>query len=444
MVIERSRKNAQVRRRRRVASFIDKGTFLAKETFFHHPPGIRGPGFAGGPIVRDRNAVLAETPEKWNEGAAADRLERRYYATDWQGRVVSLVTAGGELAETYRYSATGVPFGIPLGDVNGDGRVDGGTGGEDWEQALYYENYGGPYDARVDLNLDGSNNAADVGIVAGQNGVATGRAQLSSATQFNRIVSDGADWSESLRASMIGGTLSGVVHSTHQASNCDGRYVMPGVRGLPIVPYPTGPRGTRAFDADCHRWAQNMCHRWQERFRHSQRCLNACIKVARRNCEIGEKEVDSFGLARLELAKCTQYARIGCDELSNMRAQCYQDAIAGSLCGDACNGCFGWSALGDFYGCLLGCGLAVKKISPIFGPLAPALIPVLTKCIGGCVALATAQRAAMCLTCAVCSRRFVRHCDDELRRYFPDHWNDCGLPLPIGPTTFPRKTPRYS
>ena len=174
VVIERSRKNAQLRRHRRVASFIDKGTFLAKETFFHHPPGIRGPGFVGGPIVRDRNEELSD-PAEWSNGASADRLERRYYATDWQGRVVSLVTAAGVKAEDYRYSATGVPFGIPLGDINADGKVDGGTTGADYTLAFDQED-GGVYDARVDLNLDGTLTPLDdVAMVAGQDGVATGR-----------------------------------------------------------------------------------------------------------------------------------------------------------------------------------------------------------------------------------------------------------------------------
>ncbi|MFN5959824.1 MAG: hypothetical protein ACK462_18005, partial [Planctomyces sp.] len=169
MVIERPSKNAQVRRRhrRRMATFITKGAFYAKETFFHHPPEISGPGFAGGPIVRDRNAALVD-PDDWSQPADPDRLERRYYATDWQGRVVSLVTAAGELAESYRYTANGVPIGIPLGDVNGDGKVEVGANDEDWQQAYWWENNYGPYDARLDLNLDGSVNATDIGLVGSQ------------------------------------------------------------------------------------------------------------------------------------------------------------------------------------------------------------------------------------------------------------------------------------
>ena len=186
VVIERSRKNAQVRRRRRVASFIDKGTFLAKETFFHHPPGIRGPGFAGGPIVRDRNEELSD-PAAWSDDASADRLERRYYATDWQGRVVSLVTAAGELAESYRYTANGVPIGIPLGDVNGDGKVEVGANDEDWQQAYWWENNYGPYDARLDLNLDGSVNATDIGLVGSQSPGTMPTARASAASVGNRM-----------------------------------------------------------------------------------------------------------------------------------------------------------------------------------------------------------------------------------------------------------------
>ncbi|MFN7441268.1 MAG: hypothetical protein ACK5WB_03870 [Phycisphaerales bacterium] len=182
---------------RRVASFVDHGDFFAKETFFHHPPHIRGPGFAGGPIVRDRNEDLVD-PNRWKRAATEERLERRYYATDWQGRVVSLVTAAGEKAEDYRYSATGVPFGIPLGDVNADGKVDGGTTGADYTLAFDQED-GGVYDARVDLNLDQVLDSTDVAMVAGQDGVATGRGELSASGVSSRLSHFlGAEWRSSL------------------------------------------------------------------------------------------------------------------------------------------------------------------------------------------------------------------------------------------------------
>ncbi len=180
---------------RRVASFVDHGDFFAKETFFHHPPHIRGPGFAGGPIVRDRNEDLVD-PNQWKRAASEERLERRYYATDWQGRVVSLVTAAGAKAEDYRYSATGVPFGIPLGDINADGKVDGGTTGADYTLAFDQQD-SGVYDARVDLNLDGAlTQLDDVAIVAGQDGVATGRGELSARSVASAFIKHRTEWAE--------------------------------------------------------------------------------------------------------------------------------------------------------------------------------------------------------------------------------------------------------
>ena len=175
---------------RRVATFLLKGSsggpFDAKETFFHHPPEISGPGFAGGPIARDRNAALVD-PDEWSQPADPDRLERRYYATDWQGRVVALVTAAGEQAESYRYTANGVPIGIPLGDVNGDGKVEVGASEEDWQQAYWWENNFGPYDARLDLNLDGSVNATDIGLVGSQTPGTMPTARASAASVGNRM-----------------------------------------------------------------------------------------------------------------------------------------------------------------------------------------------------------------------------------------------------------------
>ena len=171
---------------RRVATFTTKGEFYAKETFFHHPPEVSGPGFAGGPIVRDRNAALVD-PDEWSQPADPDRLERRYYATDWQGRVVSLVTAAGEQAESYRYTANGVPIGIPLGDVNGDGKVEVGASEEDWQQAYWWENNFGAYDARLDLNLDGSVNATDIGLVGSQTPGTMPTARASAASVGNRM-----------------------------------------------------------------------------------------------------------------------------------------------------------------------------------------------------------------------------------------------------------------
>ena len=134
----------------------------------------------------DRNAALVD-PDEWGSVADPDRLERRYYAADWRGRVVALVTAAGEQAESYRYTANGVPIGIPLGDVNGDGKVENGATEEDWQQAYWWENNFGPYEARLDLNLDGSVNATDIGLVGSQTPGTMPTARASAASVGNRM-----------------------------------------------------------------------------------------------------------------------------------------------------------------------------------------------------------------------------------------------------------------
>lgn len=148
-----------------------------KETFIHHDARIRGPVHQGGPILRDRDADLADKPFYWaSEPAASDRYERHYYALDYRGYVSAIFAGDGTLVEQVRYSATGVPFNIPLGDVNGDGKVEAGTSGkidEDQIKTMYTA-----YHVRGDLDLDGDVDAADLAIATARDGLATGRGQL--------------------------------------------------------------------------------------------------------------------------------------------------------------------------------------------------------------------------------------------------------------------------
>jgi hypothetical protein len=99
-----------------------------KETFLHHPAKLRGPAFLGSPVLRDRDADLFTQPELWSTRApAGERTERVYHCADFRGNISAMVSAAGELVEQYRYSPTGVPFGIPLGDVDADGAADRAT-----------------------------------------------------------------------------------------------------------------------------------------------------------------------------------------------------------------------------------------------------------------------------------------------------------------------------
>lgn len=132
-------------------------------------------GRVRGPLLRDRNASLYANPEKWDgEAAGSVRAERMYYCTDHQGSVVALVGPGGALVEQARYSANGVPFGLPLGDVDADGDCDGAD--DTLQKAIEAT---GVYDVRGDLDLDGDVDSADWAIVTAGAGEVLGWGALS-------------------------------------------------------------------------------------------------------------------------------------------------------------------------------------------------------------------------------------------------------------------------
>ena len=79
--------------------------------------------------------------------------ERLFYLQNRHHDVVCLIRDddSDEQVEMVRYSAYGVPFGLPAGDVDSDGDCDGASE----IQGL------GAYDVRGDLDLDGDNDSAD-------------------------------------------------------------------------------------------------------------------------------------------------------------------------------------------------------------------------------------------------------------------------------------------
>ncbi|HMN42747.1 MAG TPA: hypothetical protein PKE29_18045 [Phycisphaerales bacterium] len=215
---------------RRIATFRDTDTD-PKETFFYHPSGIRGPsgGFPGGVLLRDRNHHLATKPEYWARYAAdSTRSERMYYCSDFRGNVVALLTADGKVAEQYRYSASGVPFGLPQGNVKSDGAVDAATTGTtDWTITDYIRV--NTYEARADFDLDGDVDSADLAIVTANNGKVTGRGKLSTASTSNRKVSTADEWNVNSLESRVIATCtmaasggSGGAYSGSPSSTSDG------------------------------------------------------------------------------------------------------------------------------------------------------------------------------------------------------------------------------
>jgi len=140
-----------------------------KERFLHHQAGNSGYGsssYIDSLVLRDRDANTA-----WTSASDGTLEERRYSCQSWRHDVVAMVTSGGALAERARYSAYGVAFGIPLGDVNGDG-VRNSTDDGFYSPTL-------PTGIRFDLNLDGVVSSTDAGIASGAPSVTLGRGKLS-------------------------------------------------------------------------------------------------------------------------------------------------------------------------------------------------------------------------------------------------------------------------
>ncbi|MFN7020208.1 MAG: dockerin type I repeat-containing protein [Phycisphaerales bacterium] len=126
--------------------------------------------------MRERGIDPTSDPAKWATEPGAWQGHRDQFCTDFEGNVAALVDSAG-LVEQYRYSNSGVPHGLPLGDLNGDGEVDATT--VDYNIWL---NAKTTYEVRADLDLDGDVDASDGAIITAHNKNSTGRGRLSIAT----------------------------------------------------------------------------------------------------------------------------------------------------------------------------------------------------------------------------------------------------------------------
>jgi RHS repeat-associated protein len=131
--------------------------------------GFGGSSYVDALILRDRDADL-------DQNAVLE--ERLYYCQSWRADVVAVVDSTGTLVEGARYSAYGVPIGVPAGDTNTDLTFDSTD-----SSAITGWSPPASYDVRYDVNLDGAITSADAAAAAT---VTLGRGVLSSAAIDNR------------------------------------------------------------------------------------------------------------------------------------------------------------------------------------------------------------------------------------------------------------------
>jgi len=125
-----------------------------KEAFVSHQAGLDGAGgssYIDSVILRQRDANSG-----WTSAADGTMEERRYYCQNWRNDVSVMLTSAGVMVEWVKYTAYGVPFGLPGADTDSDGDCDATdiTQIQTWIDAP-------AYDVRGDLDLDGDVDAAD-------------------------------------------------------------------------------------------------------------------------------------------------------------------------------------------------------------------------------------------------------------------------------------------
>ncbi|TVS05272.1 MAG: RHS repeat-associated core domain-containing protein [Phycisphaerales bacterium] len=211
-----------------------------KEVFVHHNAGLAGYGgssYIDSVILRDRDTSAA-----WHEEAGDTRAERVYYAQNWRGDVSALLTDTGSMIEWVKYSAYGVPYALPAGDVDSNGSWSD----QDEDLILERISVGTPYDVRFDANLDGTVDYDDpthANSIAG--GYQTlGRGVMSSPEVANRVGYAGYRYDPTFKGA--GRTIYHVRHRVYDADvgrwtrrdplgYVDGMSLYQYVRSMPVV-----------------------------------------------------------------------------------------------------------------------------------------------------------------------------------------------------------------
>jgi RHS repeat-associated protein len=151
-----------------------------KEDFVPHQAGLDGHGdssYIDLVTCRNKDANTA-----WTSASDGTLEERLYYCQNWRADVSVIVTSNGTMKEWVKYSAYGIPFGLPGGDANSDGTTDTA----DQTQVQSWINNSN-YDVRGDIDLNGTVDAADKSTIRNDFvGIVMGRGILSSTVVSNR------------------------------------------------------------------------------------------------------------------------------------------------------------------------------------------------------------------------------------------------------------------
>jgi RHS repeat-associated protein len=151
-----------------------------KEDFVLHQAGLDGNGassYIDLVVCRNKDANTA-----WTSASDGTLEERLYYCQNWRADVSAIVTSSGTMKEWVKYSAYGIPFGLPGGDSNSSGATDTA----DLNQVQTWIN-GSTYDVRGDIDLDGDVDSTDKSTIRNNfSGISLGRGVLTASATGNR------------------------------------------------------------------------------------------------------------------------------------------------------------------------------------------------------------------------------------------------------------------
>jgi RHS repeat-associated protein len=168
---------------RAVAMFVESDTTPTEE-FVHQNAGAGGQGGASyidEVVLRDRDT---------DDNGSLD--ERVWYCQNRRYDVVTLVDDSGDQREMVRYSAYGVPFGLPGGDADSDGDCDVGDSVD--SDAIQQWIDTSQYDVRGDLDLDADVDSDDKAIAETSPFTGASLRQSQMSLDSNRSGASGRRW----------------------------------------------------------------------------------------------------------------------------------------------------------------------------------------------------------------------------------------------------------